>query len=154
MSFKNPLKHRFIGKHMTHWIGNMHLWPLCVPQRLYPLSGHERSPAVFLAITFDREVLERWKHARCLQLDGTDRLICNMTFSGQVMTFTWGKSFKMTFQGQRINHSTRLDEMNTMLPKVTSWFSWVKIYYPKTFFVKTVIFNFCSIEAKPLILGH
>ena len=27
-----------------------------------------------------------------------------------------------------------------------------QIYYRKTFFVKTVIFNFCSIEAKPLIL--
>ena len=47
----------------------------------------------FLAITFDRDKLERWKHHRCVQGDDTDQPICNITFSDQVMTLTltWSK---------------------------------------------------------------
>ena len=82
-----------------------------------------------------------WKQPRCIQLNDTDRLICNMIFSGQVMTLTWGQPFKMTFKCQIIVHSTRLHERNTMLAKVMSWLSWVKSYYWKTFFVKTAIFR-------------
>ena len=51
----------------------------------------------FSAITFDRDRLERWKHHRCVQADNMDRLICNMTFSNQVITLTWGQIFQMTF---------------------------------------------------------
>ena len=83
-------------------------------------QGHFRSCKVtssFSAITFDRDQLERWKHHRCVEGDDADRLTCNMTFLGQVMTLTWGQIFNMTFQGQLIVHSTRLDERNTMLVK-------------------------------------
>ena len=63
-------------------------------------QGHFRSWKVtssFSAITFDRDQLERWQHHRCVQADHTDRLICKMTFSDQVMTLTWGQIFKMPF---------------------------------------------------------
>ena len=36
-------------------------------------------------------------HLSCVQDDHTGRLICNITFSEQVMTFTAGQIFKMTF---------------------------------------------------------
>ena len=100
-------------------------------------------------------MLERWKHVRCVQLDDTDRLICNMTLFGQVMTLTWGQIFKMTFQGQQIVHSTRLDERNTMLAKVMSWRFWVKSYWRKNVFRKNGYFwSFCPLEAKPLTWGQ
>ena len=38
------------------------------------ISGHERSPAVFSAITFGGDKLEQWKHLRFVQADDTDRL--------------------------------------------------------------------------------
>ena len=63
-------------------------------------QGHFRSWKVtssFSTITFDKERLEKSKHHRCVQADDTDRLMCNMTFSDQVMTLTWDQIFKMTF---------------------------------------------------------
>ena len=85
-------------------------------------------------------MLERWKRLRCVQLDDTDRLICNMTLSGQVMTLTWGQIFKLTFQGQVIVHSMRLDERNTMPVKVSSYKAWVKSYCRKTVSEKNRLF--------------
>ena len=82
--------------------------------------GHLRSPMLsdcFSRMTFDRGVLEQWKHLSCVWLDETDRLICNLTLTSQVMSLTWGQIFKLTFQGQVIVHSTRLDERNTILVK-------------------------------------
>ena len=60
-------------------------------------SGHERSPVVFSAIAFDRDKIEQWKHRWCVQADGTYRLICNMTYSDQIMTLTWGQISNITF---------------------------------------------------------
>ena len=101
-------------------------------------QGHGRSPAVYrVQLLIDQ--LERWKHHRCVQPDNADRLICNMTFSGQVMTWTWGQIFNMTFQGQMIIHSTRLDERNTMLVKESSCKVWVKSYCRKLFQKKSAI---------------
>ena len=83
-------------------------------------QGHFRSWKVtssFSGIPFDRDQLEGWKHHRCVQAKDTDRLICNITFSDQVMTLTWGQIFNVTFQGKIIYHSTRLDKRNTMLAK-------------------------------------
>ena len=97
------------------WVGI--LWPMTSCHVTKVISGHGRLPAVFSGITFDGDQLERWKHHGCVQVDDADRLICIMTFLGQVMTLTWGKNFNMTFQGQLIVHSTRLDERNTMLVK-------------------------------------
>ena len=65
-------------------------------------QGHGRSWKVtssFSGVTLDIDQLERWKRHRCVQTDNTDRLICNMTFSDQVMTLTWGQIFNRTFQG-------------------------------------------------------
>ena len=59
-------------------------------------QGHFRSwkfTSSFSAISFDIDQLERWKYHRCVQADVTDRLVCSMTFSDQVMTLTLGKSF-------------------------------------------------------------
>ena len=67
----------------------------------------------FLPITLDWKEIERWCWPHCVCLAETHRLICNMTFSGQ--TLTWGQILKLTFQGQIIVHSTRLGERNTIL---------------------------------------
>ena len=98
--------------------------------------------------------MKTWKHHRCVQADDADRLICNMTFSGQVMTLTWGQIFNVTFQGQLIYHSTRLDKRNTMPVKWMCLY-WVKSYYRKIFIAKNGYFwSFCSLEAKPLTLDQ
>ena len=55
-----------------------------------------------------------------IRLDDADRLICKMTFPGQVITLTQGQIFKLTFQVQIIVNSTRLDEKNTILAKEMS----------------------------------
>ena len=85
----------------------------------------------FSLTTSDRCMLERWKHLRWVRLDDTDRLICNMSFSGHVMTLTWGQIFQLTLQGQVIVHSTCLYQRSTMLVKSMSWLSWVKKKLPK-----------------------
>ena len=43
-------------------------------------------------------------------------MICNMTYLGHLVILTCGKILKMTFRGQSIYSSIRLDEMNTMVP--------------------------------------
>ena len=134
---QNTLKHRFTGRLDTLSRNIVTGDPSSCRQ------GHFRSWKVtssFSAITFDRDQLERWKHHRCVQADDTDRLICNMTFSGQVMTLTWGQIFNMTFQGQIIYHSTRLDKRNTMLAKWMSCLYRVKSYHRKTFYIKNDYF--------------
>ena len=74
---QNPVKHRIMRKNDTLNRKNAPVTLLCAPE---VISGHEWSPAVF-SITFNRDVLERLKHVRCVQLDDTDRLICNMALS-------------------------------------------------------------------------
>ena len=61
---------------LTDWIGKLHLWPLLMSQRS---SQVMKAPQQFLSIAFDRDMLERWKHFRCVQVGDTDRLIviCN-----------------------------------------------------------------------------
>ena len=75
---------------LTPWVGILR--PM-TPRHITNYQGHFRSWKVtssFSGITFDRDQLERWKHHICVQVDHANRLICNMTFSGQVMTLTWG----------------------------------------------------------------
>ena len=85
------------------------------------------------------------------QLDNTDRLICNMTFSGVVMTLTLGQLFKMTFYGQIIVHSTpRRKEHDA--GKINVPFLSQKLL-PKN--RKNDYFSsVCPPEATPLILGQ
>ena len=151
-NIQNTLKHRIRGRIDTLSRNIVTDDPSSCHQ------GHFRSWKVtssFSGITFDRDQLERWKHHRCVQADDADRLICNMTFSGQVMTLTWGQIFNVTFQGQLIYHSTRLDKRNTMLAKEMLCLYWVKSYYRKTLIAKNGYFwSFCSLEAKPLILDQ
>ena len=93
-TIQNTLKHRVTGIIDTLSRNIVTGDPLSCRQ------GHFRSwkdISSFSGITFDRDQLERWKHHRCVQVDDTDRLICNMTFSDQVMTLTWGQIFNMTF---------------------------------------------------------
>ena len=140
-----PSQTSLMGKHDTLNRKNAPVTLLCAPK---VISGHARSPAVFL-LWLLIDVLKRWKPVRCGHIDDTDPLICNMILSVHIMTLTWGQIFKMAFQGQRIIHSTRLDE-NTMLPKVMSWLSWVISYYRKNMFSwKRLFFSFCPLEAKP-----
>ena len=44
---------------------------------------------VFLATTFDLDDLRASNHLQFVPVVQTIRLICNMTFSSQVMTLTW-----------------------------------------------------------------
>ena len=63
--------------------------------------GHLSSRMVsssFSRIIFERGMLERWKCLSCVWLNDADRLISNMTISGQIMTLTWGRIFKLTFK--------------------------------------------------------
>ena len=122
---------------LTPWAG------ILQPMTPRHVTSHFRSWKVtsrFSGITFDRGQLERWKHHRCIQADHADQLICNMTFSDQVMTLTWGQIFNMIFQGQIIYYSTRLDKRNMMLAKEMLCLYWVKSYYRKTIIVKN---GFC-----------
>ena len=99
---------------LTPWVGIS--WPVTPRHvaKVIPISRSSKVTSSFSGITFDRDQLKRWKHHRCVQADDMNRLICNMTFSDQVMTLTSGQIFNMTFQGQIIHHSTRLDKRNTM----------------------------------------
>ena len=104
-AIQNTLKHRVTGRIDTLSRNIVTGDPLSCRQ------GQFRSWKVtcsFSGIPFDRDQLDRWKHHRCVQVDDTNRLICNMTCSDQVMTLTWGQTFNMTFQGQLIYHSMRL----------------------------------------------
>ena len=119
---------------LTPWIGKLR--PVTPPYVPEVISGYERLPAVFSAITFDIEKLERWKHHRYVQADDTDRLICSMTFSDQVMALTLGQIFNMNLLGQIIVHSMRLNNRNTMLAKWMSYRFWVKSYCRKNVFFR------------------
>ena len=72
---------------MSNWIGKLR--PVTPPQvfRSWKLTSS------FSTVTVDRDKLERWKRHRCVKADDTDRLICNITFSGQVMTLTLAQFF-------------------------------------------------------------
>ena len=93
-TIRNTLKHR-MQVDQTPWVGILR--PVTTRHVAKVISGPERLPAIFLAITFDRYQLEQRKYHRCVQDDHTDRLICKMTYSDQVMTLTWGLIFKVIF---------------------------------------------------------
>ena len=79
--------------------------------------GHLRSPEVtsgFSSITWDWVEIETPFDVYRVFLVNADRMICNMTYFGQVMTLTWGQFFNLTFRGHIIYHSMRLDELRTM----------------------------------------
>ena len=137
-AIQNTLKHRISGRIDTLSRNIMTDDPSSCHQ------SHFRSRKVtssFSEMTFDRDQLEWWKHHRCVQVDNADRLICNMTFSGEVMTLTWGQIFNMTFQCQVIVHSTRLEERNMILVTESSCKVWVKSNCrKKTFFENNLLF--------------
>ena len=108
-------------------------------------QGHFRSLQVtksFSAITFDKDLLEQWKHHRCVQDEHTGWLICNMTFFNQVMTLTCGQIFNLTLQGQFLVYSTRLKKRNRMLAKSMSCLYWVKSYCRNPFLQKQLFLEF------------
>ena len=91
---RNTLKHRVTGRTDTLNRNTATSDPSSCRR------GHFRSWKVtssFSAITFDSDKPERWKHHIGVQADDTVQLICNMTFSDQVVTLTWGQIFNMTF---------------------------------------------------------
>ena len=136
-TIRNTLKHRVTGRLDTLSRNIATSDPSACRQ------GHFRSWKVtssFSAITFDRHQLKQWKHLRCVPNDHTGRLICNMPFSEKVMTLTSGQIFKMTFKGQIIAHSTRLDKRNTMLATWKWCFFWVKSFHGKTCFSQKQFF--------------
>ena len=137
---KNHSKHSQTSGYWYNWHPESEYcdrWTLIMSPRSFQVNqGHQ----TFSEITFDRDKLGRWKHHRCVQTDDADRMICNMTFSGQAMTLTWGQTFNMTLQGQIAYHSTRLDKRNMMLPKEMLCLYWVKSYYRKTAIAKRLFF--------------
>ena len=105
----------------------------------------------FWAIALDWNKIQAPKHVHCVCLVKTDRLICNMTFSGQVMTLTWGQISNLTFWGQTIYHSTRLDQTNTMVCELFLCHIWNTSYCRKTISMKNGYFDLAwPLEAKPL----
>ena len=103
---------------MCHRWGSIFKKSSVNPQRVN--CGHMTSPKVtihFWLITFDRSVIQAWKQHHCVSIVHTDRMICNMTYLGQVMTLTWGQISFFTFFGHIIHHSTRPEELNTMVVK-------------------------------------
>ena len=97
--------------------------------------GHPRSPQVtngFSAITSDWKEIEHPGNVHCVCLVNVDRMICNMTNFGQVMTLTWGHMFNLTFRGHVIHHSMRLYELRTMACELFLYLCWIKSYYRKT----------------------
>ena len=69
-------------------------WPIVMsPRSFQVMKGHQQ----FSAIYFDGDQLEWWKHHKCVEADDTDRLICNMTFSDQVMSLILRQILKLTF---------------------------------------------------------
>ena len=81
----NTLKRRISGR-----IGHLNRKITTSDPSSWP-QGHFRPGKVtgsFSAITLDKDNLWRWNHLRCVQNDDTDRLICRMTFSDQIMTLT------------------------------------------------------------------
>ena len=97
--------------------------------------GHPRSPQGtngFSAITSDWKEIEPPGNVHCVCLVNADRMICNMTNFGQVMTLTWGQMFNLTFRGHVIHHSMRLDELRTMACESFLYLCWIKSNYRKT----------------------
>ena len=123
-------------------------WPFLMSRRSSQVMKGSDS---FSAITFGGDMLERPKHHGCVkhQVDDADRLLCNITFSGQVMALSWGKIFKMTFKVSIIFQSTLLDKRNSMLVKWILRLSWVRSYYLKTFFRKMGYFVFAFWRPNP-----
>ena len=140
-TIQNTRKHRFTGTIDILSRNIVTVDPSSCRQGHFRSYG--RSPAVFFAITFDRGQLEQWRHHRCVYADDTDRLICNMTFSDQVMTLTLRSNFQHEVSRSiYIYHSTRLDKKNTMLVKSISWLYWVRSYYRKSFYLKNDFLEF------------
>ena len=100
---ENHLKHSNIGLQLelTPWIGIMR--PVTRPHvaevisAIQVIKGHQQ----FFANNFwKRHARAMWcarRYDTCAQVDDTDRLICIMTFYDQVMTLTFGQTFKITF---------------------------------------------------------
>ena len=86
----------------------------------------------FSSITFNWIEIETPFDVYRVCLVNADRMICNMTNFGQVMTLTWGQMFNLTFRGQVIHHSMRLDELRTMACESFLYLCWIKSYYRKT----------------------
>ena len=101
----------------NHSSRHMHHWPLHWAMEV--MWRHHRSQTVFLAITFDWDKIQPPKQVQFVCLDETNQLICNMTYSGQVMTLTSGQIFNLTFWGHIIYHSTRLYDRNTMVLEIS-----------------------------------
>ena len=106
--------------------------------------GHPRSPEVtsgFSAITFYWIEIETPFDVYRVCLVNADRMICNMTYLGQVMTLTWGQILNLTFRGHIIHHSMRLDELRTMAFESILYLVWKSSYSRKTIRNKTNIFS-------------
>ena len=74
---------------LTYWIGKLRLvTPPCVPE--YHVRSWKVSKS-FSALNLDRDILEQWKHLRCVPVDGTHRLIYNMIFF--IRPWLWGQIF-------------------------------------------------------------
>ena len=89
-----------------------------------------------------------------VRLDDADRLICNMIFSGQVMTLAVVEIFQMTFQCQITVHSIPIDERHEHnVGKINV----VTVMNQKTsyhFLIKRHKTEFYPLEVKSLTLGQ
>ena len=140
---------------MCHRWGSIFKKPSVNPQRV--ICGHMTSPKVtihFWLITFDRSVIQPSKQHHCISPVNTDRMICNMTYLGQVMTLIWGQILFLNFLGHIKHHSTRPDELDTMVVKSLTYTFGVQSYNRKTKSSKFGHFDLSwPLEAKPFTWG-
>ena len=146
----DTIRHRVTGRIDTLNRKNATSDPSSLPQ------SHFRSWKVtdsFSAIIFYRDKLKRCRHLRCVQADDTDRLTCNVAYSDQVMTWPWPTWVKFQHYFLRIDHgsldaSWQIERDAGKMNVVSLWSQELLLIFLTTFF------SYCSLEAKPLILGE
>ena len=105
-----------------------------------------------LPITLNRIKLAGNKQHHRVRLVKALHMMCNMTLT---LTLTWGQIFKLTFRGQKIYHSNRLNERNNIFRLHFSVLLMVKKLLAKNFsLLPRVIDIWWPLEPKPLTWGQ
>ena len=113
---------------MCHRWGSIFKKPSVNPQRVN--CGHMTSPKVtihFWLITFDKSVIQASTQYHWVSLVITDRMIAILSI--WVRSWPWPEvKLYLTFLGDIIHHSTRLEKLNTMVVKSLTYIFGVQSY--------------------------
>ena len=126
-------------RHNRFWLttkADIYIVDLCVePWRSCDvIIGHQR----FLGNNFWMRQDTDYKTSSMFffYLAPTNRLTCNMTYPGQVMSLTKGQIFNLTFWGHILHHSKRLDERNEMAFEILLYLALSRSYRRQTVLAK------------------